>query len=246
MGPTAYPHRGSAAENPMAPLGHHLEDSSHISDDVITAAFTYKLARIEASGFHGREPDEFRWDIDSGKIDSWSLRGTLNPAPNWSAQYSFAHLTSPEALHPGEDLQRMTASVMYNRPLLSGNWASTLLWGRNRDLETGLVWNGYLAESTLKFKERNYVWGRIENVDRTSELLLRGSEPPGSAERVVGRVQAYTAGYERDLRLIPHLASGIGTEFTLYSAPASLQGAYGSHPVGGLIFVRLRPFGNAH
>ena len=246
MGPTAYPHRASASEDPMAPLGHHLEDSTHISDDVLTAAFTYKLARIEASGFHGREPDEFRWNIDSGKIDSWSLRGSVNPAPNWSAQFSFAHLTSPEALHPAEDLQRMTASVMYNRPLARGNWASTLLWGRNRDLQTGLVWNGYLAESTLRFKERNYVWGRIENVDRTSELFLRGSELPGSAESIIGRVQAYTAGYERDLTLVPHLATGLGTQFTLYSTPASLQSAYGSHPVGGLIFVRLRPFGHAH
>src|SRR5437764_9365995 len=173
MGPTAYPHRASASEDPIAPLGHHLQDSTHIADDVITAGLTYKLARLEASGFHGREPDEFRWDIDSGKVDSWSVRATLNPAQNWSAQYSFAHLTSPEALHPEEDLQRMTASVMYNRPLPKGNWASTLLWGRNRSVDTGLVWNGYLAESTVRFAERNYVWGRIENVDRTNELLLR-------------------------------------------------------------------------
>src|SRR5262249_708845 len=96
MGPTAYPHRASASENPIAPLGHHLQDSTHIADDVITTGLTYKFVRVEASGFHGREPDEFRWDIDSGKIDSWSIRGTINPAQNWSAQYSFAHLTSPE------------------------------------------------------------------------------------------------------------------------------------------------------
>jgi hypothetical protein len=70
MGPTAYPHRASASEDPIAPLGHHLQDSTHIADDVITTGVTYKLARFEASGFHGREPDEFRWDIDSGKIDS--------------------------------------------------------------------------------------------------------------------------------------------------------------------------------
>src|SRR5438132_5569470 len=44
MGPTAYPHRASASENPMAALGHHLEDSTHIADDVITAGVTYKVA----------------------------------------------------------------------------------------------------------------------------------------------------------------------------------------------------------
>jgi hypothetical protein len=244
MGPTAYPHRASASENPIAPLGHHLEDSTHVSDDVITAGFTYKRARIEASGFHGREPDEFRWDIDSGKIDSWSIRATVNPALNWSAQYSIAYLTSPEALHPAEDLQRMTASVMYNRPLMRGTWASTLLWGRNRSLDTGLVWNGYLAESTLRFAERNYLWGRFENVDRTNELLLKNRfEPPTFEENITGRVQAYSAGYERDVDLIPHLATGIGAQFTLYSTPASLRLDYGTHPVGGVIFLRIRPFG---
>src|SRR5947209_4380332 len=99
MGPAAYAHRASASEDPLAPLGHHLEDSTHIASDVLTAGVTYKRVRIEASGFHGREPDEFRWDLDSGAIDSWSTRLTVQPAANWSAQSSFAHLVSPEARH---------------------------------------------------------------------------------------------------------------------------------------------------
>jgi hypothetical protein len=244
MGPTAYPHRASASEDPIAPLGHHLEDSTHISDDVITVGVSHKIARLEASGFHGREPNEFRWQIDSGKIDSWSTRLTIQPAQNWSGQYSFAHLTSLEALQPNEDIQRMTASIMYNRPLAHGNWASTLLWGRNRVLQTGLVWNGYLAESTLRFAQRNYVWGRIENVDRTSELLLKNEfEPPNFQENVIGRVQAYTAGYDHDFALIPHLATALGAQVTLYSTPGTLTALYGSHPVGVVAFVRLRPFG---
>ena len=247
MGPTAYPHRASASEDPIAPLGHHLQDSTHIAYDVITAGLTYKIARFEASGFHGREPGEFRWDIDSGRIDSWSVRATVNPAPNWSVQYSFAHLTSPEVFEPQEDLQRMTASVMYNRPFSRGNWSSTLLWGRNRSLQTGLVWNGYLAESTLRFARRNNVWTRIENVDRTNELLLRNlPQPPNFAETVIGRVQAYTAGYDRDLGLIPHLATAIGAQFTLYSTPDRLKALYGSHPVGGVVFLRVRPLGSEH
>lgn len=246
MGPTAYPHRASASENPMAALGHHLEDSTHVSDDVITTGFTYKTVRIEASGFHGREPDEYRWDLDSGKIDSWSTRLTVQPGQNWSMQYSFAHLTGPEALHPEEDIQRMTASVMYNRPLQHGNWASTLLWGRNHSLASGVNWNGYLAESTVRFAERNYLWGRIENVDRTSELLLKNQiEPPDFEETIIGRVQAYTGGYERDIDLIPHIAAGIGAQLTLYSTPQSLIADYGAHPVGVTMFVRIRPFGKS-
>ena len=244
MGPTAYPHRASASEDPIAPLGHHLEDSTHISYDVITVGITHKIVRVEASGFHGREPDENRWTIEAGAIDSWSTRLTVQPGQNWSAQYSFAHLTSPESLQPNDDIQRMTASIMYNRPLAHGNWASTVLWGRNRVLQSGLVWNGYLAESTLRFAQRNYIWGRIENVDRTNELLLKNEfEPPDFHESIIGRVQAYTAGYDHDFALIPHLATALGAQVTLYSTPATLTALYGSHPVGVVAFVRLRPFG---
>ena len=247
MGPVAYPHRASASENPMAPLGHHLEDSTHISDDVMTAGFTYKKVRLEASGFHGREPDEYRWNIDSGALDSWSTRFTVNPAPNWSVQYSLAHLTSPEDLNPGEDIRRMTASVMYNRPLARGNWSSTLLWGRNSVLDRHLVLNGYLAESTVRFQERNYLWGRIENVDRTSELLLDGlPEPPGFEENFLARVQAYTAGYDREFGWIPHVSTALGGQLTFYGKPSSLTPLYGRHPVGVVLFVRVRTAGRMH
>jgi hypothetical protein len=246
LGPTAYPHRASASEDPIASLGHHLQDSTHIADDVVTAGLTYKFARFEASGFHGQEPDESRWDLDSGKINSWSVRATVNPAPNWSAQYSFAHLSSPEALHPGEDIQRMTASAMYNRPIARGNWASTLLWGRNHSLETGLNWNGYLAESTLGFADRNYFWGRIENVHRTNELLFRNIPlPPNVHETIIGRVQAYTLGFDRDF-MIPYLAIAPGAQLTVYSTPEALRTSYGSHPVGAVIFLRVRPIGRQH
>jgi len=94
MGPPAYPHRASASEDPIAPLGHHLQDSTHIAADVITAGISYRDFRLEASGFHGREPDEFRWNIDSGTTDSWSARVTANPSQNWSLQYSIAQLHS--------------------------------------------------------------------------------------------------------------------------------------------------------
>jgi hypothetical protein len=241
IGPTAYPHRASAAEDPVATLGHHLEDSTHIAADVVTAGFTYRNLRLEASGFHGREPDESRWNIDSGGLDSWSSRLTLDPGPNWSMQYSISQLHSPESLNPNEDVQRMTASVMYNRPLSSGNWATTLLWGRNRSLTDGSIGNGYLLESTLRFFSRNSVWTRIENVDRTNELLLNGGPPPqGFEERPLARVQACTAGYDREVGRIPHLTSALGGQVTWYGVPEILKSAYGSHPVGVVLFLRVR------
>ena len=243
MGPTAYPHRASAFENPVGTLGHHQEDSTHIADDVVTVGLTYRMVRIESSGFHGREPDEFRWDIDQGKIDSWSTRLTIQPAKNWSGQYSYGRIKSPESLFPTEDQARMTASVMYNRPLQNGNWASTLLWGRTRSLQDNSIFNSYVLESTVRFHIRNHAWTRIENVDRSNELIPgENPPPPGFTEEPLGRVQAYTFGYDHDFDLVPHLASAIGAQFTTYGVPDVLKPIYGSHPFGVALFVRLRPF----
>jgi len=242
IGPTGYAHRASASEDPVAPLGHHQEDSTHVADDVVTLGLTYRIARIEASGFHGREPDEFRWDIDQGKIDSWSTRLTIEPRKNWGAQYSYARIKSPEALFAGEDQERMTASIMYNRPFHEGNLASTILWGRTRSLQGNPLFNSYLFESTIRFRARNSLWTRIENAERSDELILGENPlPPGFQERPIGRVQAYTFGYDRDIELASHLASAVGAQVTTYGAPESLKAIYGSRPAGIAVFLRLRP-----
>ena len=243
MGPTAYPHRASASENPVAALGHHQQDSTHIAADVVTLGFTHRIARVEVSSFHGREPDEFRWNIDQGKIDSWSTRLTIEPVKNWSAQYSYAQIVSPEALFPAEDQARMTASVMYNRPLEDGNWSSTALWGRTRSLSDNTIFSSYLLESTLRFANRNYLWTRIENVDRSNELLpAENPLSPVMSEQPVGRVQAYTFGFDREFNFVPHLATAIGAQFTTYGVAQTLQPFYGAHPIGGVVFLRLRPY----
>ena len=243
IGPAAYAHRASAFENPVGTLGHHQEDSTHISDAVVTVGLTHGIARIEASGFHGREPDEFRWDIDQGKIDSWSTRLTMEPRKNWSAQYSYARITSIEVLFPNENQERVTASVMYNRPFLDGNWASTLLWGRIRSLHDNSIFNSYLLESTARFRGRNYAWTRIESAERSSELILGENPlPPGFQEQPIGQVQAYTFGYDRDIDLVPRLASAIGAQLTTYGVAGRLKPIYGAHPVGVAVFLRLRPF----
>lgn len=90
------------------------------------------------------------------------------------------------------------------------------------------------------------MWGRIENADRTNELLLRNlPEPTNFQESIIGRIQAYTAGYDRDF-MLPHLAIAPGAQLTIYSTPGTLKALYGSHPVGAVAFLRLRPIGNQH
>ncbi len=243
IGPIAYPHRASASENPLATLGHHQEDSTHIAEDVVTMGVTYRIARIEASGFHGREPGENRWNISQGKIDSWSTRLTLQPGKNWSGQYSYGRIASPESLFPNENQERMTASAMYNRPLRSGNWASSLIWGHTKSLQDNSVFDSYAFESTVRFLTRNHAWTRIENAERSNELLLgENTPPPNFLEQPIGRVQAYTLGYDRDFDVIPRLATAIGAQVTFYGVGENLKPVYGSHPAGVALFLRIRPF----
>jgi hypothetical protein len=146
---------------------------------------------------------------------------------------------SPEVLAPNDNQLRMTASIGYNRPLIRGNWASTLLWGRTRTLGQPQPFNGYLAESTLRFANKNYVWGRIENVDRSNELL----ELPIANDAFLARVQAYTLGYARDFHLIDRADTGLGAQVTLYEKPSFLKPEYGAHPAGVVVFFRVRLHG---
>src|SRR2546423_493698 len=83
LGPVAFMHRASAADNPTAPLAHHTFDSTHIAFGVVTAGVGRGPWVVEASVFNGREPDEHRWDFDFGRLDSFSGRGWYRPSDEW-------------------------------------------------------------------------------------------------------------------------------------------------------------------
>ena len=229
LGPVAFPHRASASEDPIAPLGHHLEDSTHIAYEVLTGGVTVSRLRLEASGFHGREPGENRWTIAIGGLDSWSARLTAAPAKDWSAQYSIGHLHSPESLRPNEDVLRQTASITYHHAWQVASLDALALWGRNHTIDSPVNWNGYLFEATTHLYDRHSIWTRIENVDRTTDLL--GADAPAE-ETVIGRVQAYTGGYAYRFYRNRWSNYSIGAQSTLYTTPTPLQTLYGDHPVG--------------
>ena len=75
LGPVPFMHRASSAENPTAPIAHHIFDSTHIASSVILGRVDYGFASLEGSVFRGRESDEVRYDLDVGAIDSWSISG---------------------------------------------------------------------------------------------------------------------------------------------------------------------------
>ena len=233
LGPVTFIHRASASELPMAPLSHHLQDSTHTSFGVITTGFIINRVKIEASAFNGREPNEERWSIQLAALDSWSGRAWVAPARNWSAQYSIGRLEHPEALEPGSQW-RQTASVEYNRPMRDGNWATTFVWGRVHKIATDRTLNSYLLESRVNFAKRNYAFSRLELVDK-DELF------PQAAIQPTYRIGAYTFGGVRDLVQNRAWQLGLGADVTFYSKPAVLDAAYGKEPVSFQIFLRMRP-----
>jgi hypothetical protein len=233
LGPVTYIHRASAEELPLAPLSHHLQDSTHTSFGVVTTGFAIDRVKLEGSAFNGHEPNEERWSIQLAALDSWSVRGSIAPAQNWTAQYSIGHLDHPEALEPWNQW-RQTASIEYNRPLTLGNWATSLIWGRVHELGPGTNLNGYLLESTLNFLRRDYLFTRLELVDK-NELF------PQAATHPAYRIGAYTFGGTRDLVQNRAWQLGLGADVTVYSKPAVLDAAYGSFPVSFQIFLRMRP-----
>lgn len=243
LGPVAYPHRASAMEIPQAALGHHWQDSTHIANNVLTAGITWAKVRVEASGFYGREPNEGRWNIDMGKMDSWSTRLSLFPGRNWNAQVSVGRLTNPEVTHPG-DVVRTTASVSYIRPAGGGNsWASTLLWGRNHKVGESDSVHAVLAETTVPLRRRNFFTGRFEWSQR-DELFENDHETGERLERETGshafNVAAFTAGYTRDIPLFRNVQTGLGANATAYAIADPLKPFYGSHPWGLNVFLRVR------
>jgi hypothetical protein len=241
LGPVAFPHRASAMELPEAPISHHWQDSTHIADEVVTVGITHKKVRLEASGFYGSEPGENRWIIQTGPINSWATRLWFFPTKNWAAQVSVGRIVHPEALDAGDQV-RATASLQYIKPMPGGSWASTFVWGRNHNTATLRNLNSYLVESVLPVARKNFITGRVELVDK-DELFAGQSDIEQRLDRLYGstfRVGAYTLGYTRDVALFRFVETGVGANFTSYSLPDAIKPYYGSHPLGGNIFVRFR------
>ncbi len=238
LGPVTYIHRASASENPAAPLSHHLQDSTHTSFGVVTTGFIISKFKLEGSVFNGHEPNEERWSIQLAPLTSWSARASYAPTKNWVVQYSYGRLENPEADEPGNQ-QRQTASVEYNRALSggflgSGNWASTIIWGRVQKQFESFPLNSYLAESTLNFRRLNYAYTRVELVDK-DELF------PHAATHPTYRIGAYTFGGVRDFVHSEKWNIGIGSDVTFYSKPSALDPSYGNNPVSFHVFIRIRP-----
>ena len=230
LGPSAFMHRASARYNPEAPITHHWFDSTHIVYGVVTAGVAAPRWQLEASAFRGREPDEFRWNIEKPKLDSWSVRGSFAPAPSWLVQASYGEITDPEETHPGQDEHRTTASVHYNNG--SGLSAMAAYSAKNR--QPGDTLDAWLGEVNWDITDRHTLFGRVENVEN-DELFPDHDDP---LHDVAFRVTKFQAGYAYRIPLGP-VNLALGGTVSAFDKPNALDAAYGSSPMGYTVFARF-------
>ncbi len=239
-GPVAFPHRPSAAADPLAPLAHHWQDATHISFGVLTAGVFTKSVKLEGSVFNGREPDEDRYNFDyAGRsLDSWSTRLAVNPARRWSLSVSWAHLKSPESLAPDESVDRLGAAILYVSPQGARPVSAALIYGGNQHEGEDGFEHSVTAEATVGISPGHQVFSRLEWIQKgTGELVLPGPD----ATHDIG---AITAGYLATLGRARGLELGAGIRGSVGLLPEALHGAYGSRtPVGAAVYLRLRPAG---
>jgi hypothetical protein len=231
LGPPTFMHRFSAAVNPEAPISHHWLDSTHTSYGVLTSGLVVGRWKAEASAFNGREPDQFRWNFDPLRLDSWSARLSCNPLEALALQLSYGAIHAPEALQPQVDVHRYTLSATVDRALPPGHWQGTLAWGQNRQLP-GSRSNAWLLESALTGGHHTF-FVRAERAGK-DELLTAG---PQSGQLI--EVNKLSVGYLYEFGLARHLALGFGALLSGYALPAALQTAYGSHPGSYMLYSRL-------
>jgi hypothetical protein len=238
LGPVAYRHRPSAAYDPTAPLGHHIQDFTHTSFGVVTfGAFTHRI-QLEASWFNGAHPDDVRTDFDAVRLDSYAGRLSWNPSGGWSVAAWFGHIAASGGSHAHGALDRFGASVLHTKPYASdGQWTTALIWGANVEADTRRPGHSLLLESSVEFDSRNTLFGRAEYVRRTAaDLLLVGSVSP---ELDVGAV---SLGYARGLGSVGTVATSLGVRGTVNVIPEDLRLFYGSRaPLGVVAYVHLRP-----
>jgi hypothetical protein len=233
LGPPAFMHRASAADNPMAPLSHHVFDSTHIAFGVVTAALDRGPWTIEASVFNGREPDEHRWDFDFGPLDSYSGRIWYRPASQWELQVSSGFLKEPEELAHG-DIVRTTASASWLKVDGRNLAGVTAAFGLNAT--DGDDRQGWLLEATHRARELS-LYTRLELVDVESSVLAGDH---GDVHEGTDRLGAATIGGVQHLPPWRGIDSGVGAAVTFYGVPEALRHTHGHRPVSFQAFFRLR------
>ena len=231
FGPPAFMHRPASEVNPEAPITHHWMDSTHITFGVLTAGYVNGDVKIEASRFRGREPDQHRYDIETGSLDSTAVRLSWNPGPNWALQASWADVTSPEQLEPDVDVTKWSASALYTRAIGDGSLSLTGAFARKETSEN-VTLDAWLGEAAWKLDPAWTIFSRVEAIE-TDELGLIHHGP-------IEKVARATLGVSRDFQVNDMVTMVLGASATKNWTSDALAPLYDGDPEGVLGFVRFK------
>lgn len=238
LGPPVFMHRLSAMNDPDAPLTHHYADATHITFGSTTLGFRYKDVKLEGSIFTGREPDEFRYNFDPAKFDSYSLRLSYNPSKEWALQVSNGWIHSPESIEPQQNVDRFTASAIYTKMLDDDSYiATTLVYGQNHFSDNGKTLPSVLLESSWQM-HKTALYGRYEYVQKDADELDLTDTYPLNPNLTIN---ALTLGVNRMLATIAKTNLTVGLQSTLNVSPSELKTLYGSAPLGFEVYLRITP-----
>jgi hypothetical protein len=232
FGPPAFMHRPAAAASPEAPITHHWMDSTHITFGVLTAGWVHDRFKIEASRFRGREPDEHRFDIETGELDSTAVRVSWNPTENWALQTSWADVTSPEQLEPDVDVTKWSASALYTRQLANGGEIALTGAFARKDNSEDVTLDAWLGEASWKPNDNWTFFTRAEAIE-TDELGLIHHGPIEDVAKV-------SVGLVRDFRVADNVTLGVGGLVSQNWVSDALAPLYDGDPIGAMAFVRLK------
>lgn len=249
LGPAPYLHRRSAMADPIAPLGHHWQDATHVSYGVATAGLRSRHATLETSAFNSRESDFAEpWpDLSNARLDSYAGRLTLSAA-GVSASGWWGYLKRHDPLTPGMQMHRYGASLSFDR----GASSSLVVWGMNvhhHDGASHLFLHGdpnaspharsssLLFESTIGVGERLTVFGRAERVMKTAEEL--GFQGGNLLE--LHDIRALSLGARRDVYESRLARFAVAARGSMIVIPPKLESSYGTRrPMGFHLFVQAR------
>ena len=238
-GPIAFMHRPTGMMIPDAPLGHHVgQDVGHISSTVVGAQARRRQTTLQASSFHGREPEPWRVDLPLGRLDSYAARAIQEFGRRAYATASVAYVAAPEEHDPDLDhVWRYSASLYYEHPF-APDWIfrHTLIYGLTNFYDHAPALNSFGEEFWLKHRRANF-WGRFEALERTPDEL----EIAEVARPHRGRyLFALTLGYTHDVWSRDDLVCSIGGGVTETFLPHAYQSAYGeAAPWSARVFLQL-------
>jgi hypothetical protein len=242
LGPAAFPHRGAAMANPLAPISHHWLDATHITFGVVTGGISGARWKAEGSVFNGHEPDEHRAGLDLAPLESFSGRLWFAPSAAVVLQVSAGHLADAEAADAAglrNDVDRVTASATFHRGTAAGrNMAATIAWGRNSEEDDPS--NALLIEGSVALRDRDTWFGRFEVAGK------RGHDLDVPGPEATFRIAKLQGGYTRYVRAWHGLQPGFGATVSAGFVPETLESVYGRrvNPGAG-VFLTLRPAAHA-